>query len=162
VFVLLAGGCSDSKRSGPVPSQDSVKKEFTIGGAGASQSQKERAKARVQLYRDWLNKIVGLHDRLQTARSNNWLQDDSNATNVAKWGVFARQFDQDHRSYLVQLKEIEPVGARLMFASLLGDVLHMFHATAVRRQQDYNKDSARYAESLKELEKFVADAEATP
>jgi hypothetical protein len=37
----------------------------------------------------------------------------------------------------------------------------MFDATAFRKPQEYQTASTQYAESLKELEKIVADAKAT-
>jgi len=135
---------------------------FTIGGAEASRLQEERARERGRQYREWLNKVVSLEKRLERARSNNWLQGDSNTTNLAKWGEFARQFRQDLQSYQKQLMQLEPVGARVMVAAALGDVGNMFDATAFQKQQEYEEATNQYAESLKQLEKLVAEVDATP
>lgn len=140
----------------------SADREFTVGGADASQRQKERANARVRQYRVWLNKVVAINSRVQTARSSNLLQDDRNTANLAKWGAFARQFTEDYQSHMDQLMEVEPMYARSMIVGPLDDIHRMFWATAFQNLRDYNVARAQYTEDLKELEKFVADAEAKP
>lgn len=160
-------GTNGEKLSGPLVEAGnfgvtvSANKEFTIGGAQASQLQQQRARARVRQYREWLNKIVALHKRVQTAHSHNWLEDKSNAADLAKWGKFARQFRQDLISHQEQMMQL-PIRARMSVGEPLDDIRKMFHCAAFRKAQDYKNASAQYAKSLKELQEFVAETERTP
>ena len=128
----------------------SVEKEFTIGGVQAAQAQQQRARDRIQQYREWQDRVTALHARLQAARGSN---------DPARWGEFARQFRTDIQSHQDQLMQVQPVTARFMIGTPLDDVRRMFHATAFRKPQDYNEASADYMESLKELQQFVTEAE---
>ncbi|HCO22469.1 MAG TPA: hypothetical protein DIT97_05175 [Gimesia maris] len=151
-------GDNGEKLSGPLVENSSLgvtvsaEKEFTIGGPQAAQSQQQRAKDRIQQYREWQKKIVTLHSSLQAARDSN----DSE-----KWGKFARQFRADIQSHQDQLMEIQPVSARFTVGYPLDAVRRMFHATAFQKPQDYNEASADYTKSLKELREFITKSEST-
>ncbi len=146
--------------SGKIGITVSASQEFTIGDAQASERQKERAAVRVQQYRDWLNKVVALHKRLQTARPNNSSKDNRDR---AKWGQFARDFERELASHEEQLNQIQPFKATLAYITLnppLDHIGRMFRATTSQDSKNYATASADYARSLKELQKFVGEAEA--
>ena len=146
--------------SGKIGITVSASQEFTIGDAQASERQKERAAVRVQQYRDWINKVVALHKRLQAARPNNSSKDNRDR---AKWGQFAREFERELASHEEQLNQIQPFKATLAYITLnppLDHIGSMFRATTSQDSKNYASASADYARSLKELQKFVGEAEA--
>jgi hypothetical protein len=151
-------GDNGEKLSGPLVESGSLgvtvsaEKEFTIGGPQAAQSQHQRAKDRIQQYRELQKEIITLHSRLQAARDSD---------NPEKWGKFARQFRADIQSRQDQLMEVQPVSARFIIGDPLDAVRRMFHATAFQKPQYYNEASADYMKSLIELQKFITKSEST-
>lgn len=132
--------------NGPFGVTVSAKKEFTIGGERAAQAQQERVNDRIQQYREWQNKVVALHSRLELARGS---------SDPVKWAQFARTFRKDFESDQAQLMKVESMSARFTIGDALTAVIRMFHATAFHEPEDYDEASADYTTSLNELEKFI-------
>jgi hypothetical protein len=151
-------GDNGEKLSGPLVENGSfgvtvsAENKFTIGGPQAAQAQQQRAKDRIQEYREWQNKVAALHSRLQTARGSR---------DPAKWGQFARQFRADIQSHQDELMQVQPASARFIVGDPLDAVRRMFHATTFQKPQDYNEAIADYTKSLKELQQFITESEST-
>jgi hypothetical protein len=135
----------------------SLSKEFIVGNADALQIQSNRSKELARKYRDWLNKIVELHQRLQVARSTSSPQ-SNNLESLANWGRFARQYQSDNQQLQQELMTM-PLSVRITLGDPLDCILTMFHATATPDSKRFATASEEYEQAIKELVDFVEKSE---
>jgi hypothetical protein len=121
--------------------------KFTVGKGAVAQ--RERLLTEARQYEQLLEELDSLYKRLESARQNNLPKD------LAKWGAFARQFNQDLEGWRDRMLKIPDLSARSTIGTPWGDLLNLFHATAFKKEGDYTKFHKLFREGMEGAAAFV-------
>ena len=157
-------GPNGENLKGPLISTDGIgvtvskTHDFTVGDVGADEAQQKRFTEQNMLIRECIEKTENLYNRLEAARYKNWHLKSADHETLAKWGQFARQFNQDFRSLGDRLGEARPANARLLLASAVADLNNLFTATVSNDQRGYDVALISYKDNISQLKEYQLES----
>jgi hypothetical protein len=128
-----------------------AEKKLIVGGKDAIKNQAVRLHRSMVECKELSTEIEKLFSDIEKQ-----LQDDKySLSNLHKWGVFEKQFQQNYVLLSKRLDSIKSFQGRTYLASFLGNVYSMFKAASSQNDKEYREAKTLYINNLKELELFI-------
>jgi hypothetical protein len=128
-----------------------IEKKLIVGDKDAKKNQAIRLHRSMVECKELSRQIENLFSDIEKQ-----LQDDKySLSNLQKWGVFEKQFQQNYVLLSKRLNNIKSFQGRTYLASCLGGIYSMFKAASSQNNKDYREAKTLYLNNLKELELFI-------